>query len=931
MKKVYPLLLFMAFLCVNSALLGQGTLRGKVTDKATGEALAGAKVFLLGGAAGGLADDDGNFEFEVPKAPPFEVMVTFMSYDTLKVEVTDLNKPLKLGMDEKTVQVQAVEIIGRNISEKEAENPLTVESMGAIAIKEVAGADFYASLGNMKGVDLTSASLGFKIINTRGFNSTSPVRSLQIIDGVDNQAPGLNFSLGNFLGSSELDVQKVDLVVGASSAYYGPNAFNGVISMTTKNPFVHQGLSIQGRVGERNLVDVALRYAKAFKNKNDEDVFAFKINGAFMRANDWNATNIDPTQQSLVGIGNPGGYDQVNTYGDENLTTGSNNATDNSSKRAYPGLGIWHRDGYKESDVVNYNTYNVKLAAALHFKVLKGAELVAGSNFGTGTTVYQGDNRYSLKDILFFQHKLELKKEGKGFIRTYFTHEDAGKSYDAVFTAFMIQDAAKNAGQWGSDYRNFWATRITTRAQALPGYPQFTQPNRPWDDEYLQLDSVMAANQDSLNLWHQQARDFANSANPTNGTLDRYEPGTAAFDSVLADVTSRTAFTEGGTKFFDRSKLWHLQGEYKFTPSFMDIVVGGNVRVYLPYSEGTIFSDTNGVRIINKEAGIYAGLEKRIMNNRLKLNATCRLDKNQNFKFLVSPAVSAVYNINADNILRLALNSAIRNPSLSEQYLYYNVGRALLVGNLEGRDSLVTLESLNNFFDYQVVDTLDYFNVARIRPEKVKSAEIGYRGTIGEHLFIDASYYFSIYQDFIGYKVGADISLDEFNLATVKRIYRLAANSDNFVTTQGFSIGGNYYFKKYYMINANYSWNKLNKLAVDDPIIPAFNTPEHKFNVGFGGRNIPVTLGEKTIRNFGFNTNFKWVQGFQFEGSPQFTGFVPTYWLFDGQINKKVEKIHTTFKLGASNVLNKQALQVFGGPYVGRMAYFQVLVELDKL
>lgn len=84
---------------------------------------------------------------------------------------------------------------------------------------------------------MTTASLGFKVINTRGFNSTSPVRSLQIIDGVDNQAPGLNFSLGNFLGSSELDVLKVDIVVGASGAYYGPNAFNGVISMETKSPF----------------------------------------------------------------------------------------------------------------------------------------------------------------------------------------------------------------------------------------------------------------------------------------------------------------------------------------------------------------------------------------------------------------------------------------------------------------------------------------------------------------------------------------------------------------------------------------------------------------------------------------------------------------------------------------------------------------------
>ena len=71
--------------------------------------------------------------------------------------------------------------------------------MGVQAIKQNASADFYEGLGNLKGVDLTAASIGFKVINTRGFNSTSPVRSLQIIDGVDNQAPGLNFSSGKFL------------------------------------------------------------------------------------------------------------------------------------------------------------------------------------------------------------------------------------------------------------------------------------------------------------------------------------------------------------------------------------------------------------------------------------------------------------------------------------------------------------------------------------------------------------------------------------------------------------------------------------------------------------------------------------------------------------------------------------------------------------
>lgn len=939
MRRIYPLVVIVCCCVVLvNGLRAQGTLRGKVTDQVTGESLPGAKVFLASGQAGGLADEEGNVEFEVPTNPPFEVVVTVISYDTLRMQVTSLDKPLKLTMREKMTDV--VEIIGRSITEKEAEEPLTVESMGAIAIKEVAGADFYASLGNLKGVDLTSASLGFKIINTRGFNSTSPVRSLQIIDGVDNQAPGLNFSLGNFLGASELDLQKVDLIVGASSAFYGPNAFNGVISMVTKSPFIHQGLSVQGRVGERSLAEVALRYAKAFHDADGNDVFAFKVNAAFMRANDWNATNIDPTEQSLVGADNPGGYDKVNTYGDENLTAGANNATSNYDRRINPGLGIWHRDGYREQDVVDYNTRNLKLSGSLHFKVLKGAELIAGSNFGTGTTVYQGDNRYSLKDILFFQHRVELKKENKYFVRTYFTHEDAGKSYDAVFTAFMMQNAAKSDYEWGKDYRNFWTGLSPTdpyyipggivgKVQSLPGYPAF---NPPFEDDYTTQDSVLALYGDSLSVWHQMARDYANQGRTINSTLDRFEPGTASFDSLLADITSRTAFTEGGTRFFDRSKLWHAQAEYKFTPSFMDIIVGGNARIYLPYSEGTIFSDTNGVRLTNKEAGAYVGLEKRFFDERLKINATLRVDKNQNFDFLFSPAVSAVYSINADHILRLALNSGVRNPTLQEQYLYYNVGRAILVGNVEGRTGLTTLESLQDFFDTQNPDTLVYFDVPPIAPEKVRSAEIGYRGTIGEHLFVDASYYFSMYRDFIGYQIGADITVDTLvNLATVNRIYRVAANSQNVVTTQGFSIGANYYFKKYYMVNGNYSWNVLNKQTIDDPIIPAFNTPEHKFNIGFGGRNIPVTLGEKTINDLGFNFNFKWVQGFNFEGSPQFTGFVPTYYLLDGQVNKKVQKIHTTFKLGASNVLNRQALQVYGGPYVGRMVYLSALVELDKL
>lgn len=930
MKYFISLAGFIMLLTLPFLGMAQGTVRGTVMDAGSGEGLAGARITVIGQAAGGMSDAKGRFSFKVPVDPPFQLKVNYVSYDSLIYRVASFDENHKLRLNESSVKLKGVVIEGISITEKQKEAPLTVESLSSIAIKEVAGADFYASLGNLKGVDMTSASLGFKVINTRGFNSTSPVRSLQIIDGVDNQAPGLNFSLGNFLGAPELDVQKVDLIQGASSAFYGPNAFNGVISMTTKSPFLHQGLSVQGRVGERNLLEGAVRYARAFKNKSGRDLFAFKVNAFFLSADDWPATNMDPTPQSDVDETNPGGYDAVNRYGDENLTPGINNDNSLSGAIQRPGLFIWHRDGYKEEDLVDYDTENIKLGAAMHFKLREDLELIGSSNFGTGTTVYQGDNRYSLRDILFFQQRVEIKQEGRGFFRAYATHEDAGNSYDAVFTAFKMNEAAKSDAFWSRDYRNYWTINVANRVRALPGMPVWTPPD-PYDQ--VTADSVLAFYNDSLLKWHQEARDFANTGVDRDGTLDRFEPGTERFDSVFQDITSKTAFTEGGTRFFDKSALYHAHGEYKFLPGWADVTVGGNFRLYTPNSDGTIFSDTNGRVITNWEYGVYAGLERRFIDDRLKVNATARLDKNVNFPFLVSPAASVVYNHDGNNIFRGSFSSAIRNPTLAEQYLYYNVGRAILLGNVDGIDSLVEVESLFDFFDTQNRDTLVWVNIPAIVPEKVRTFEVGYRGTLFEKLYVDAGYYFSFYRDFIGFRFGADINLDTLiNRASINRFFRVAANASDVVTTQGFSIGLNYYFKTYYMISGNYSWNRLDKRGSEDPIIPAFNTPEHKFNIGFGGRNIKLKLGENfTLRDWGFNINFKWIEGFTFEGSPQFTGFVPTYSLLDAQINKTIPKIKTTIKIGGSNLIGRQQLQVFGGPYIGRLAYISIRVDLDNL
>ena len=450
---------------------------------------------------------------------------------------------------------------------------------------------------------------------------------------------------------------------------------------------------------------------------------------------------------------------------------------------------------------------------------------------------------------------------------------------------------------------------------------------------------------------------------------------------LFNDVTSKT-FSEGGSRFYDRSKLYHVQGEYKFDLEFVDIVVGGNMRWYRPDTQGTIFEDTlaytylldslgnavldqNGrkikldssrVEIKNFEWGVYTGLEKSFLeDDKLKANVTVRMDKNQNFDYLFSPAASMVYTKNKNTIFRLTFSSAIRNPTLADQYLYYNVGRAILLGNTvgrfeEGADSLFTVESFTEYRNsptlIEGVSKLDYFNVDKIRPEKVRTIEGGFRGTWFDNTFFDLGAYYSVYDDFIGYNLGLNANFDEDTGFPVGRVqvFRVAANARERVTTSGFSAGVNYYFDKF-TVNGNYSFNQLLS-GEDDPIIPAFNTPKHKYNLGISGRNFPVG---KSNLSMSFGANYKWIQGFLFEGSPQFTGYVPTYDMLDAQVSLTVPNINCTFKAGGSNIMgirpffndsydsfkdkseaafNNLNLQVYGGPLVGRIMYMSVLFEI---
>ncbi|MCC6939879.1 MAG: TonB-dependent receptor [Flavobacteriales bacterium] len=952
--------------CLASALCAQQyKLRGVVSDATTGETLIGANVLLKGTTTGAVTDVDGRFELLVNELPPYTLVISYIGYNPLEVEVKSLDKELKFKLSTDLVLLGEAEVIGSRISDKQKQAPLTVESMDVLAIREAPSGDFYESLGTLKGVDMTAASMGFKVINTRGFNSTSPVRSLQLIDGVDNQSPGLNFSLGNFLGASDLDVMKVDVIAGASAAYFGPGAFNGVINMTTKSPWLFPGLSVCAKAGERDLLEGCVRWAQVFKDANGKNRFAYKLNLYSLKATDWFAQDYNATTNSPTSTKNPGGFDAVNTYGDEFINPQTDFSRDIADRRNYPGLGLYIRPGYREQDLVNYGTDNLKAGASVHYKITDSIEVIVAGNYSRGSTVYQGENRYRLKDVQFHQERIELRREGKWFVRGYLTGEDAGNTYDIFTTGVRLQEAGGDYVKWLTAYYTAWQDQAVPYIQQHdPGFLTVSQAigqgyTEQTYDAYIT--QYVADHNTLFTALHDKIG--AQVALIDDAFLDPYYVvGTQRFDDKLAEIKDKR-FTEGGSRFFDRSQLAHAMGEYRFSPlrsirPKAQVVLGGNIRQYLPNSAGTIFRDTGDVVIKNREGGMYLGLEDVFMQDKLKATATLRMDKNQNFDYLPSPAASFVYTPRQDRVFRVSFSSAIRNPTLADQYLYYNVGRAILLGNVngqfeKGRDSLITIDSFDQYRQTSGANLipglakLDYFNVDRVRPEQVRTIEVGYRATHFEKFYVDASAYSSWYTDFIGYIIGLSAKFDPsgFPIGGIQA-YRLAANATSLVRTQGANVGVSY-FRKRLTYGVNYSYNQLAS-GNDDPIIPAFNTPQNKFNLSFTAHDMKVPFTDKP--NLGFGINWKYVEGFTFTGSPQFTGPIPSYDMVDAQVNVKFPGQHLTVKLGASNILglvplldpdvpaserldrafDNRVLMVFGGPNVGRLGYLQLIYELDK-
>jgi outer membrane receptor protein involved in Fe transport len=982
---------------ISATAFAQTHIAGKVISDANQEALVGISVAVKGKVIGTITDQKGAFSLTTNTATPFVIAISGVGFQTQEFTITGDRNDLNVAMKEQPLVGQEVVVSASRVEESVLKSPVSVERLDVRTFQSTPAATFYDALQNIKGVDMNTQSLTFKSVNVRGFGSNGNTRVVQLLDGMDNQAPGLNFSVGNIAGVSELDLESVELLPGAASALYGPNAINGLLLMTSKSPFQYQGLSAYVKGGVMNasnrstattpFYDAAFRYAKAINNK-----LAFKVGVSYLTAKDWQAT--DYRDQSFsngynLGTGtqaNNQGYDGINIYGDASANiysslfgngqpgTGANGTSQvlgliattqiaQAGNRTLPQLtGLTpqqifnaiipnlniSRTGYLERDLVNYDATNLKLNGALHYRINDNVEAILQANWGTGTTVYTGADRYYIKGFKLGQYKLELRGSNF-FVRAYTTQERSGDAYAAGILGQGINEA------WSGSAAKWFPTYFGTYAQtALTGYAgAYLTALGTGQSQATALAGAQAYAASQQATWLDQSRTAADQG--------RLQPGTAgfqqAFDAVAAKAIPGNA-SGVGARFLDKTNLYHAEAMYNFSkvidPKLVELLVGGNFRRYALNSEGTLFArDENGKEFNIDEYGAYVQASKTLAEV-LKLTGSLRYDKNQNFKAQVSPRLSAVLTLAKVHNFRASFQRGFRIPTTQDQYIDLITPSAHLIGGLPlfkqrynfSTNPVYTLQSVQAFGGAlqtgtaiaQALPLLKQAVDPGYDPERVETYEVGYKGLIGNKLFIDAYYYYNQFLNFLGTQTVVQ-GLQPVNVAnpastlqllsgTSRNVYFYPVNSPTTIKNAGWAIGADYLLPGNYTIGANVASNYL----IDRDLIPTgfvtfFNTPKYRYNISFGNRNIARS-------GFGFNVVWRAQDSFLWEGSfgnaeatARQQTIVPAFNTLDAQISKKMTGIKSILKIGGTNLTGKLYTQAWGNPSVGSMYYISLTFD----
>ncbi|TGE05484.1 TonB-dependent receptor [Hymenobacter fodinae] len=912
MRKLYrfhSLFLLLLFLSVLPAWAQEAALISGTIQNTAGEPVPGATIFIRGTFIGTSTDREGKFTLRADFGEaPVVLSVSFVGYESREVTLSKPDNAVLVQLKINSTLTNEVIASASRVEEGILQAPVTVEKVTSQQVLRMPPPDVQVGLNHFKGIDVNSTSMLMNSLSTRGFNSAKSERLIQLTDYFDTQSPSLNINAGNITGLPELDIESIEIIHGPASALYGANAFNGVLLLNSKDPFVSEGLSARVRGGERSFGEGQLRYAKKLTDK-----LAIKITGAYLTANDWLATNYAATSTAVERDNNPEGsalgFDAVNRYGDvKNTYSPAQNRAATTTTPAYTvnpelyGKSVF-MPGFTETTLVgdDHKAKAWKVQPSLSYLVTSSVKMTVGANINRGTASYQSSSRYRLRDLGTNQYHGEIKGE-RWFLRGQSIQDFGNRSYDLGFLGAFIQTSPVADGA---------ATRYV--------------------DQYF----------GTYNGAYTAARNAGASAEQAQGAAKakadqlQLDPNSARFQQLRSQII-QDATPGRGARLNPSSLLNEGNAQYNFKlGTTADLIVGAAYRKFRLGSNGNIYSDDHK-RIQNHETGGYAQFTKKFLDERLKLALAGRIDAFKNFDAAFSPRASVVYSAgdNKQHNLRASFGRAFRSPTQLDQYIRLDVGRALLLGNVDnGFQGYRLLNAQGQRFGTVGADLASFeANIAPLQLERLSTFEVGYKAALSDKLALDVNYYQSYYNDFIGATTfignanGSRPTVAQLQAGTPTqfqsgetRVLQVWTNAAQEVRTKGGAIGVTYSVAPALNLAANYSLNILDRSEVQDQAFQTyFNTPKHKYNVSASGT---------ALTHLSYSVNYRWAQGHEY-GMPFAVGQLANYCAVDAFVGYTFPTLSSTLQAGASNLLDANNIQVYGGPNIGRLIYVGLQIDV---
>ncbi|MFL2982826.1 MAG: TonB-dependent receptor domain-containing protein [Candidatus Neomarinimicrobiota bacterium] len=277
-------------------LAQNGSIRGKVLDSTNDTPLIGANVIIKNTTKGSATNVDGLFEINDLEPGSYTLMVSYIGYsnyeDSFQLDPNqNIEKDLLLKPE--AIEMETYVVTASRRRERVEDAPAAISVISKTEIRRESNTNLGDYLKGTKGIDFTQSGIDSYNMTARGFNSSFSSRLLTLTDGRMANVPSLRLTAYNVIPVSFEDVEQIEVVLGPSSALYGPNAHSGVLNIVTSSPLRSTGTSINIQGGLLNQADTDLLKKITFRTAHKFGNIGIKLSGVALSGQDWTHYNND--------------------------------------------------------------------------------------------------------------------------------------------------------------------------------------------------------------------------------------------------------------------------------------------------------------------------------------------------------------------------------------------------------------------------------------------------------------------------------------------------------------------------------------------------------------------------------------------------------------------------------------------------------------